>query len=216
MDTQTRYLWAFVGGFTVLSLLFVWSIIYARVHTFPVGNAPVIELSKEPPRLPPVRTQDPRLGSTRTDAIEIIEYADYRCLHCRAMAADLLDLVSDGRSNIRLIWREAPTSNQTKEALLPFAAARCAHAQGKFATLHPKLFQLSTLTEQTLLDEARAIGLNIARFQSCLNDSATHEAIKRDQGQALSYNITAAPTFFIKGKPYIGSLTRTELETLLR
>ncbi len=216
MDTQTRYLWAFTGGFGVLCALFTWSVIYKRVHTFQVGNAPIIETTIEPPTQPPVRLQDPRIGSARPDAIEVIEYADYRCLHCRAMAPDVFDLLSDAKNNVRLIWREAPTSDQTKEGLLPFAAARCAHAQNKFSTLHPALFRLPTLNEQTILAEATALGLHLPRFQSCLGDASIYEAIKRDQAQAVSYNILAAPTFFIKGQSHVGSLSRAELEALIR
>lgn len=216
MDTQTRYLWAFVGGFGVLCLLFTWSIIYKHVNTFPVGEAPALETPHEPPSLPPIRAQDPRLGSTRADAVELVEFADYRCLHCRAMAPDLFALLSDGSKNVRIVWREAPTSDQTKEGLLPFAAARCAHVQGKFSTLHPALFRLSILNEQTILEEAKTAGLHMPRFQSCLADSAVYEAIRRDQAQAVNFNIVAAPTFFIKGKPHVGSLTRADLEALIR
>lgn len=216
MDTQTRYLWAFVSGFALLSGLFLWSVVYKTLNTFPVGEAPPIETTTAAPVQPPVRTQDPRLGSNRADAIEIVEYADYRCLHCRTMAPDLLAILSDPQMNVRLIWREAPTSDQTPEGLLPFAAARCAHAQGKFSALHPALFRLSVVNASSILDEAKAAGLNLPRFESCLGEATVFEAIKRDQAQALQYNIVAAPTLFIKGKPYVGALTRADLTALLR
>lgn len=215
-DVSSRYLWAAVALIVLLGGLFTWSTIYRRINTFEVGTAPTKNTPiAQDPTLPPVRPTDPRIGSTRPDATEIVEYADYRCQHCRLMAPDLFALLNDSRKNVRLIWREAPTLDQTREGLLPFAAARCAHAQGKFANMDKALFEATTLNESTILGLARAQSLNMTLFQTCLNDPNLLTAIRADQTTALSYNITAAPTLFVHGQAYVGSLSTAELQSLV-
>lgn len=216
MDTQARYLWGTVIGFGLLSLLFSWSWVYKRVNTFAVGTAPQLAVNTEkPPTLPAIRPQDPRLGSTRNDALEVVEFADYRCIHCREMAPDLLARAQDPSRNVRLIWREAPTADTSRDNLLPFAAARCAHAQGKFAAMHMALFEVPSYTESSLVALAEQQGLDTRRFTACLQDEAIYAAIQRDQTIALQANITSAPTLFVRGKPYVGTLDAAQLDALL-
>ena len=215
-DPSSRYLWAAVVLIVFLRGLFTSSTLYRRVNTFEIGTAPKQNTEATPdPTLPPVRPTDPRIGSTRADATEIVEYADYRCQHCRLIAPDVFALLNNPKKNVRLIWREAPTMDQTRDGLLPFVAARCANVQGKFPEMDVALFQASSLNEATILGIARAQSLNMTRFQTCLNDTNVLAAIRADQATALSYNITAAPTFFIHGQAYVGTLDAAQLQALV-
>mgnify|MGYP003526176039 FL=1 len=216
MDTQTRYLWGIMAVFLLLSGVFAWSLIYKRTNTFAVGAAPEIAAIQQPPVLPAIRAQDPRIGSKRADALEVVEFADYRCSHCRVMAPTLLEIATDPANNIRLVWREAPSANPTRETLLPFAAARCANAQGQFAVLHQALFETAAYSEASLLSLAEEKGLDMARFSACLKDEGLFAAILRDQTIALESHIVAAPTLFVRGQPYVGTLTETQLAQILR
>lgn len=216
MDPSSRYLWIFVAALVFLGGLFTWSTVYRHANTFAVGTTPTDLPAPLDPALPAVRASDARLGSTQADAVEIVEFGDYRCLHCKAMTPDLLAILSDSTRNVRLIWREAPVQDQSREGLLPFAASRCAQAQNKFAEMHPALYQLGTLNETAILEAANRLNMNMPQFQQCLNDTRTFDAIKADQRIALGANITAAPTSFVRGKPYVGQLSREALETLLR
>ena len=214
MTSESRMLWASLSAFLLLSGLFVWGTMYRRLNTFSAGSRPSIA-EERPPTLPVIRASDPRLGSTSFGAVELIEFADYRCLHCRAMAPDLLSLLNDSSKNVRLVWREAPTQDQSREGLLPFLSGRCAHRQGKFAALHPQLFAQASFTEASLITLAETQGLDTVRFQACLNDTALLESIKRDQAAALDAGITSSPTIFVKGQPYVGRLERAELNSFV-
>jgi protein-disulfide isomerase len=216
MDTQTRFLWAFVVALVALGGLFTWSTMYRHSNTFAIGTRPTDVQEQLPPTLPPIRASDPRLGSKQANALEFVEFGDYRCLHCRAMTPDLLAILSDPTRNIRMVWREAPTQDQSRENLLPFVAARCAQAQNKFEEMHPALYQLGTLNEATITEAAKTIKLNMTQFQACLNNVRVLESVQSDQQTAIAAHITAAPTIFIKGQPYIGLLDRSQLESILR
>ena len=216
MDTQTRYLWIFVAALVFLASLFTWSIVYRQVNTFAVGTRPSQTPTIADPTLPPLRPTDPRIGSSQSNATEVVEFGDYRCLHCRAMTPDLINIINDTSRNVRLVWREAPVQDQTREGLLPFAAARCAEAQNKFGLMHPSLYQLTTFDEASILSAAKSIGLNMSQFQSCINNSQLFDQIRADQQTAIAANITAAPTLFVHGIPYVGLLDRSQLDSILR
>ncbi len=216
MDTSTRYLWIFVGALVFLGALFTWSTIYRRVNTFAVGTTPVETPVALDPVLPPVRATDARLGSNKPDATEIVEFGDYRCLHCKAMTPDLLAILSDANQNVRMVWREAPVKDQSREGLLPFVASRCAQAQNRFSDMHIALYQAGTLNDASILQAAQALKLNATQFQSCLNDTRMLDAVRADQQIAVEANITSAPTSFVRGKPYVGQLTREELLAILK
>lgn len=215
-DPSTRALWSTFGAFLLIAGVFTWSTIYKRINTFSAGSRPEIAQKEVPPTLPPVRSSDPKIGSTRVDAVEIVEYADYRCTHCRALMPDLLSLLSDPSKHVRLVWREAPTKSQTRETLLPFIAARCAHRQGKFEAMHQALFSAPSYTDASLLLLAEAQSLDGKRFQACMNDESVAKLIRQDQGQALLFNINASPTLFVKGRPFVGRLELAELNALTK
>lgn len=216
IDTQTRYLWLFVAALVFLSGLFTWSMIYRHSNTFAVGSRPIETPVAADPTLPPIRLTDARLGSTRSDATEVVEFGSYQCLHCRAMTPDLLAILSDSTKNVRLIWREAPVQDQSRESLLGFAAARCAHMQNRFSDMHPALYQLGTITDATVLETATNLKMNISQFQACLNNTRIFENIRADQQVAIAANILAAPTLFVHGKPYVGLLDQGQLQALLK
>lgn len=216
MDTQSRYLWSCFAAFLLLTGLFLWGTVYRRMQTFRIGFRPTVTTRQEAPSLPAIRPSDPRIGSTDAAAIELVQFADYRCLHCRSMHEVTRALLQDTGLKLRLVWREAPTKDQTTEGLLPFIAARCAHQQGRFARFHDALFAASSYTRETLLAIAQQERLDVNRFTACLQNENIAEAVRNDQAAALVNNINASPTFFVRGKPFVGEHTEAELRALLK
>lgn len=216
MDTQTRTLWAIFATFLLMTGIFVWGTIYRRMQTFRVGARPVQQQTVQPPSLPVIRSSDPRMGSTDPSAIELVQFADYRCLHCRSMQPILATLLADPTLKLRVVWREAPTQDQTREGLLPFIAARCAHQQGKFSRLHNALFTSDTYTQSALLALAQQAQLDTRRFELCLGNESIAESVRNDQAAALVSNIQSSPTFFVRGKPFVGQHTEAELRAILK
>jgi protein-disulfide isomerase len=111
-------------------------------------------------------------------------------------------------------WGQQPTS-QTQELRklqyfyrdfpLPFhehatsaaQAARCAGEQGKFWEMHDSLFDEPTaLSTADVQRRAGALGIDVARFNSCL-DTHPDGTIQKSVAEATQMQISGTPTFLI-------------------
>src|SRR4029077_18663377 len=72
----------------------------------------------------------PRTGS---GPVTVVEFADYECPACQAVAPELQQLVTDG--SITLVYRYFPLP-QHSLAVLAAQAAQAATLQGKFWPMH--------------------------------------------------------------------------------
>ncbi len=208
MSFERRLLVGFILGFLFIASLFVWGNTYRYIKTFKAGSPPLTQEITPDPTLPSLRASDPAIGNTRAP-VTIVEFANYHCAYCKLMAPDLRALADQGV--VRLIWREAAPKDQTDEALLPLLAARCADRRQKFSAMHAGLFALGDYTESSILDLGASIGLEPSELRSCLQDRALKDRLKQDIANAQANHITAAPTLFINGKPYVGLVEREEL-----
>jgi predicted DsbA family dithiol-disulfide isomerase len=89
----------------------------------------------------------------------------------------------------------------TKEAV----AANCARKQGDDATYfkyHDEIFKRTTSNGNGLDDEkiktiASDIGLNLSQFDTCLQDKAMADEVKKDLADAGEAGASGTPTFII-------------------
>jgi len=91
----------------------------------------------------------PRTGS---GPVTVVEFADYECPACQAVAPELQQLVTDG--SITLVYRYFPLP-QHSLAVLAAQAAQAATLQGKFWPMHDLLFSTHAAWENMSSDEAR-------------------------------------------------------------
>jgi protein-disulfide isomerase len=89
-----------------------------------------------------------------------------------------------------------PLESIHKNAFKAAEAARCAGEQGKFWQMHDRLF-----TNQTSLEpwkpHAEAVGLDVAKFEGCLNAGKYAEAVRKDAADALKAGVSVTPSFFL-------------------
>ncbi len=98
-------------------------------------------------------------------------------------------------------------------ALTAAEAAECAHRQGRFWEYKEALFsETEALSDELLLAQAMAIGLDAEPFGRCLRDAATRDVVERDILDAWGNGVTGTPTFFINGRRFRGVRSLEELE----
>src|ERR1700730_14230317 len=96
-------------------------------------------------------------------------------------------------------------------------AARCAGAQGKFWEYHDSLFQTKKIQMSQLKEEARALKIDTARFDQCLDSGEQTALVKKDSQEGQRLGLQGTPSFFINGHFMSGAIGYTKLrETVMQ
>jgi protein-disulfide isomerase len=130
--------------------------------------------------------------------VAIIEFSDFQCPYCGKVERETLpalenEYVASGK--VRLVFKNMPLLNH------PFAqraaeAAACAGLQGRFWSMHDRLFDNQVdLDDSHLQQSARAVGLDLKRFSACLGDGTEAAFIRADQAQTKDLGLSGTPTF---------------------
>nr|NIO07435.1 thioredoxin domain-containing protein [Deltaproteobacteria bacterium] len=91
-----------------------------------------------------------------------------------------------------------PLESIHKQALKAHEAANCAGDQGKYWEMHDQLFaNQRKLRRKDLPEYAKAIGLNVAAFESCLDSDKHAGEIRKDVETAAEVGIRGTPTFLL-------------------
>ena len=108
-------------------------------------------------------------------------------------------------NKVRIVFKDFPLPNHA-EAQKASEAAHCAGEQGKYWEMHDAMFaNQRALQVPALKQAARALGIDGAKFDQCL-DSGKHTANVRadyDLGEKMGVNST--PTIYINGRPLVGA-----------
>lgn len=143
--------------------------------------------------------------------VTIIEYADFQCPGCAAMAPILDQLRQDYPNTLRLIYRDFPNPIHDK-ALMATQAAEAAGLQGKFWLMHDELF--SRQSEWSLLSAddfavwleriANTIGLDVPEFKNDFTSQAIIEKAEKKRDEAIQLGIPYTPFLIINGTMWQG------------
>lgn len=158
------------------------------------------------------RSDAPVLG--KKDAkVTIIEFSDFQCPYCKkfndnTFAQIKKEYVDTGKAKI--VFRHFPLSFHVN-AEIAGEAAECANRQGKFWDYHDLLFKNGQadgagLDSASLKKYAEQVGLNTAKFNSCLDNGETAEIVKKDFADGQAAGTTGTPSFYVNGVQVVGAL----------
>ncbi len=144
----------------------------------------------------------PARGSSSAPIV-LVEFADFTCPHCQALAPSL-DKFVDDRKEIRFVYKFYPLIGQGHERADPAArAAWAANIQGKFWEMHQKLFENPDNLEQGDFERyAKDLGLDVAKFRADMQAQGTTDKIATDRKLGDALDIHGTPTLFIDGREY--------------
>jgi protein-disulfide isomerase len=103
----------------------------------------------------------------------------------------------------RLTFHDVATIGQ--ESLGAAISARCADRQGKFWQYHDLLFanqeaeNSGAFTRDRSRQFAQSLGLDVAAFTACLDDTEIEAAVRQETEQGLGSGVKETPTLFING-----------------
>jgi protein-disulfide isomerase len=154
-----------------------------------LGKKPVIDVSKAP-----------FLGPAEA-LVTLVEYSDYECPFCirhtqQTMPQITAKFIDTGR--IRYVFKDFPIDQLHPNAIRAHEAGRCAAGQGKFWSLHTRLFTApGTHTREALEQRAVEAGLNMTTFRACLNLGQVKSEIEATVGEAARLGANGTPAFFL-------------------
>jgi protein-disulfide isomerase len=138
--------------------------------------------------------------------ITIVEFSDYQCPFCRRWHDEVYEpLLAAYPGQIRLVYRHFPLTSIHPDAMSAAEAAMCAGEQDAYWPFHEKLFSSESLGNSTYIQYAQDLKLNMATFESCLNDHKYQQAVQADTDFAVNLGIRSTPTFFINGLAIVGA-----------
>jgi protein-disulfide isomerase len=147
--------------------------------------------------------------------ITIIEFSDMECPFCAKVSPTLKELMDQYPGQIKWIFKNFPLSFHADSALA-HRAALAAGRQGKFWEMHDSIFaHQRALKRDDLIETARGLNLDMARFMADLDDKALQEAVESDIKDGAELNVTGTPTFFIGGKEYSGARSLDQFRSIL-
>jgi len=138
--------------------------------------------------------------------ITLVEFSDYQCPFCRRWHQEVYEpLLAAYPGKIRIVYRNLPLTSIHPDAMGAAEAAMCAGEQDAYWPYHNKLFSSESLDQQTFLQYAQDLSLNVKQFQACITNEKYKNAIQSDSDFAINLGISSTPTFFINGLAVVGA-----------
>ncbi len=152
--------------------------------------------------------------------VTIVEYSDFQCPFCARVYATLEnDVLKDYGDKVRFVFKNFPLTSIHPWAGDAALASECAFQQGndKFWAMYNGLFsKQSDITRENLKDRAgdiaRDAGLDVARFQECVDGKKAQDAVDADVHEAAALGVNSTPTFFVNGRRLSGALAPADLK----
>lgn len=211
-----------VGGFllAIPALSFMGNIMYLESH----GYTGVQKMAQEKVaywQVSPVQNFDTSTGlslqkGTGEPVMTIVEFADFRCPHCKFAAAPL-HAFAKSHPDVRLIFKPFPLDSTCNEAIPRggdgiscglSAAVMCAEtlaqkgweAHDFYFEIQEEIIRSSGGLEKNLQRLAEKTGLKFEDIKACVEDPKTMESIRTMAKEGATAQIQGTPTVFVNGK----------------
>jgi protein-disulfide isomerase len=143
----------------------------------------------------------------------LVEFFDYNCPYCRRVAPTVVEL-EEADPDLRLVYKEFPILGPSSQ--LAARAALASRRQGKYVPFHNALMQATEqVAEETVMETARAVGLDTERLDQDMRDPAIEDAIARNLQLANALGITGTPSFVIGHEVVPGAVDLRTLQSLI-
>ena len=160
----------------------------------------------------------PRSGDGR---VTVVEYLDLECPSCRAAFPGVEKLKAEYGDRVTFTVRHFPIPSH-RNAELAAVAVEAAGAQGKRDEMFTLMFESQqewggqqTSQRAAFLGFAQQLGLDMAKFESGLDDAALRERVLNERSEGSKLGVQGTPTFFINGEKFSGAPSYDNLKTAI-
>jgi len=137
--------------------------------------------------------------------VQIIEFGCFTCPYTKSSETAVRDILARYNGSVQYIFKTypIPTHDHSIDAA---AASICANSQGRYWDYREAMFDNQSLVSSQgkpyLIQLADGLGLDVARFDACLNSNATLQQVSQMQEEGIASNIYGTPAFFVN-KRYV-------------
>lgn len=208
----------YLGGIPALAFFFHMTIMqhYGAENLDKVVRASVMDWEAGPA----TNFDQPALlvkgASAETAKMTIVEFADFRCGHCKKASHPIGAFVGS-KNDVRLQFYVFPLDGACNEAISRAdggscrlaKAVLCAEKQQKGWALHDQIFaQQDDLNRKHSIDEidwvlkekSASLGLSFEELKGCMESPETHEHILTQARLGKTANVEGTPTIYANGK----------------
>ena len=178
--------------------------------------APSVMTALEAPRYEvEVTKDDPSFGNAKA-AVTIVEFSDFQCPYCLQAVPILKQLQKTYGDRVRIVWKDYPLTQIHPLALKAGQAAHCAGEQDKYWPYHDRLFaNQSALDTDDLRKHAQAEGLDMPKFNSCLDSEKYAGKVRSGMETGNRLGVSSTPTLFINGRVLPGAYPYDDLAAVV-
>ena len=145
--------------------------------------------------------------------VTIVEFFDYRCVHCRRVASTIDNLMRSNAS-VRVIYKNFPVLGEP--SVLAARAAVAAQQQGGWPKLHRAMLAYEgDFTTDTLLALGTSVGLDSGKLKTDMMSPATDKALQANLTLAAALGVDVTPTFVIGERVIRGALSAEAFQALV-
>ena len=148
-------------------------------------------------------------GNPKGD-VTLVEFFDYRCPYCKAMAEPLQALIKkDG--NLRLVLKEFPILGPN--STLASKASIGARPQGRYLAFHQALLTYKgDLDDKAITAVARSVGIDTGKMKARSDDPQVTAKLARNLDLGRALELDGTPAFIIGDKLSPGAVDLEMLE----
>ena len=165
-------------------------------------------------------------GNTDPNAkMKIVEFADFRCSHCKA-AAPTLDAFVKSHPGVQLSFQTFPLDGECNTSIQGSNGASCLLARAHYCAqkfdkgwqVHDWIFanqetMFSVEMIRSNLDKmSTELGLDVAKMKECADSDEAKKIIEQQAALGVQVNIRGTPTLFVNGKMLPGGANLSVLQ----
>ena len=175
-----------------------------RTYVDRLKASTAVAVTLDPPRVTVSDDGRPSKGPAGAP-VQIIEFSDFECPFCFRVNPTVAQVLSTYGDRVRLVYRHLPLPNHPNARPAAEASA-CANEQGRFWEYHDRLFaNQSRLATADLKQHAADLGLDTAKFNTCVDSRRFQKDVDADLDAAQLLGVSGTPHFFINGRALSGA-----------
>ncbi|MFH1744702.1 MAG: thioredoxin domain-containing protein [bacterium] len=149
--------------------------------------------------------------------ITVVEFSDFQCPYCSRFHDTMNQIIKDYPDDVRWVYKHFPLDSIHPLARKTAEASECAGEQNKFWEYTDEVFaNQESITTDSLSVFAKNIGLNVIKFDSCLESGKYKSKVESDYQEGIAYGVKGTPGNFINGQAVSGAVPYSQIESIIK